>query len=136
MRRGRRPRAAAFGDKNEPIGHLLIGSRMIGLNSRRVRRMLEQTETLDLDRLSAARIEGLREMMTSNVWYESGAGVPKSEFVQRLLRRAVRQGHAIRARPGPYSAPDSRHAPALPRCARGDHPLDRRALDRATDASE
>jgi hypothetical protein len=38
-----------------------------------VRRMLDQTETLDLDQLSAARIEWLRQMVTGNVWYESGA---------------------------------------------------------------
>src|SRR5215218_5537480 len=36
-------------------------------------RLLDQTETLALDPLNAARVEWLREMVTGDVWYESGA---------------------------------------------------------------
>jgi DNA-binding CsgD family transcriptional regulator len=38
-----------------------------------VRRLLDQAATLDLDALNLARIEWLRQMVTGNVWYESGA---------------------------------------------------------------
>jgi DNA-binding CsgD family transcriptional regulator len=38
-----------------------------------VRRLLDQTDALELDPLNAARTEWLREMVTGNVWYESGA---------------------------------------------------------------
>jgi hypothetical protein len=38
-----------------------------------VRRLLDHTATLELDRLDAARAEWLHQMVTGNVWYESGA---------------------------------------------------------------
>ncbi len=38
-----------------------------------VRRLIQQAETLDLDPMHSARLAWLREMVTGNVWYESGA---------------------------------------------------------------
>jgi hypothetical protein len=38
-----------------------------------VRRLIQQAETLDLDPMHSARLAWLRQMMTGNVWYESGA---------------------------------------------------------------
>ncbi|HEY2595853.1 MAG TPA: AAA family ATPase, partial [Chloroflexota bacterium] len=65
-------RAAALSvDPHQRTSRLVAAAELayeLGLASA-VRRMLEQTQTLDLDRLSAARIEWLRQMVSGNVWY-------------------------------------------------------------------
>src|SRR5216683_1703863 len=38
-----------------------------------VRRLIQRAETLDLDPMHSARLAWLRQMVTGNVWYESGA---------------------------------------------------------------
>ncbi len=38
-----------------------------------VRRLIQQAETLDLDPMYSARLAWLRQMVTGNIWYESGA---------------------------------------------------------------
>jgi DNA-binding CsgD family transcriptional regulator len=49
-----------------------------------VHRLLEQAGTLDLDSLDAARIEWLHEMVTGNVWYESGAARTFVRIAQQM----------------------------------------------------
>ncbi|HEY2594121.1 MAG TPA: LuxR C-terminal-related transcriptional regulator, partial [Chloroflexota bacterium] len=49
-----------------------------------VRRLLDQAAVLDLDSLDAARIEWLHQMVTGNVWYESGAARTFVRIAQRM----------------------------------------------------
>jgi DNA-binding CsgD family transcriptional regulator len=69
-------RAAALSeDTHRKAARLVTAAEIayeLGLASA-VRRLLDQTETMDLDPLNAARIEWLRQMVTGNVWYQSGA---------------------------------------------------------------
>jgi hypothetical protein len=49
-----------------------------------VRRLLEQADGLDLDPLDAARVEWLRQMVTGNGWYDSGAARTFVRIVEQM----------------------------------------------------
>ena len=57
-----------------------------------VRRLIQQAETLDLDPLHSARLAWLRQMVTGNVWYESGAARTFVTIAEQM-RRWRRPGH-------------------------------------------